>query len=45
MTRKRGIGFDATAKLKRSDFGLAFNMPKVSDEIALKITMQGDAIE
>jgi polyisoprenoid-binding protein YceI len=43
MTRKQAIGFDATATLKRSDFGLGFNAPNVSDEIALKITMQADA--
>lgn len=45
MTRKQAIGFDATATLKRSDFGLNFNVPNVSDEIALKITMQADAIK
>lgn len=44
MTRRQAIGFDATATLKRSDFGLNFNVPNVSDEIALKITMQADAI-
>lgn len=45
MTRQQAIGFDATTTLKRSDFGLNFNVPNVSDEIALKITMQADAIK
>jgi polyisoprenoid-binding protein YceI len=44
MTRQQAIGFDATATLKRSDFGLNFNVPNVSNEIALKITMQADAV-
>ena len=44
MTRRQAIGFDATATLKRSDFGLNFNVPNVSDEIAMKITIQADAI-
>lgn len=43
MTRKQAIGFDATGSLKRSEFGLGFNAPNVSDEIALKITLQADA--
>lgn len=45
MTRRQAIGFDATAILKRSDFGLNFNAPNVSDEITLKITMQADAMK
>lgn len=45
MTRRQAIGFDATGTLKRSDFGLGFNLPNVSDTIALKLTMQADAIE
>ncbi len=45
MTRRQAIGFDATATLKRSDFGLNFNVPNVSDEITLKITMQADAMK
>ncbi|WP_426701335.1 YceI family protein [Rhodanobacter sp. Col0626] len=45
MTRRQAVGFDATAILKRSDFGLNFNVPDVSDEIALKITMQADAVK
>ena len=43
MTKRQAVGFDATGTLKRSEFGLGFNIPNVSDEIALKLTMQGDA--
>lgn len=35
------VGFNATAKLKRSDFGLGAFVPQVGDEIALTITTQG----
>lgn len=43
MTKHQAIGFDATGTLKRSDFGMNFNVPNVSDEITLKLTMQADA--
>src|SRR5262245_5988128 len=35
------IGFNATGKLKRSDFGLGAFVPQVSDEITLQVTCQG----
>lgn len=35
------VGFNATAKLKRSDFGLGAFVPQVGDEIELTITTQG----
>lgn len=35
------IGFDATATLKRSDFGLGRYVPQVGDEIQLHLTSQG----
>ena len=35
------VGFDATATLKRSDFGLGRYVPQVSDEIQLHLTSQG----
>ena len=34
------IGFDATATLKRTDFGLSMYVPMVGDEIALPITTE-----
>ena len=36
------IGFEATAMLKRSDFGLGKFVPQVSDEVSIHITCQGD---
>ena len=42
----RGVaaaGFDATATIKRSDFGVAAYVPNVSDEITLRITMESFA--
>ncbi len=34
------VGFNATGKLKRSDFGLGAFIPHVGDEIALQVTCQ-----
>jgi polyisoprenoid-binding protein YceI len=34
------VGFNATAKLKRSDFGLGAFVPQVGDEVSLAITCQ-----
>ena len=31
------IGFDATATIKRSDFGITMGIPMVSDEVDLEI--------
>lgn len=41
MTKASSIGFDATASLKRSDFGVAAYVPNVSDEITIRITTEG----
>jgi polyisoprenoid-binding protein YceI len=35
------IGFEAKAKLKRSDFGLGAFVPQVGDDIELQVTTQG----
>lgn len=32
-----GVGFEATGSLKRSEFGLGFGLPMVSDQVDLKI--------
>lgn len=40
MTKRPAIGFDATAAIKRSDFGIAQFVPNVSDEITLRITTE-----
>ena len=36
------VGFEATATLKRSDFGMGKFVPQVSDEITIHITCQAD---
>jgi polyisoprenoid-binding protein YceI len=38
MNKKQTVGFSATAKLKRSDWGLGYAVPAVSDEVTLEIT-------
>jgi len=35
------VGFNATTRLKRSDFGLGAFVPQVGDEVSLVITCQG----
>ena len=41
MTKAQAIGFDATATLKRKDFGVGAYVPNVSDEITIHITTEG----
>ncbi len=46
MHPMRGVaaaGFDATATIKRSDFGVSKFMPNVSDDVTLHITMEAYA--
>lgn len=40
MTQRPSIGFDATARVLRSDFGLGNYAPAVSDEVDLRITTE-----
>lgn len=37
---KRAAGFDATATIRRSEFGVDFLLPGVPDEVTLRITME-----
>ncbi len=37
------VGLDATTTIKRSDFGVAFLVPQVSDEVTLHATMEAYA--
>ncbi|MEH3106386.1 MAG: YceI family protein [Sphingomonas fennica] len=39
MSKAETIGFDATTTVKRSDFGVSYGIPMVSDEVPLKITV------
>ena len=41
MTKAPSIGFDATASIKRSDFGVGAYVPNVSDDITIRITTEG----
>ena len=43
MAKRPAIGFDATASVLRSDFGLGMNVPMVSDEVKLRITTESVA--
>ncbi len=36
---KLTVGFEGEAKIKRSDFGIGFGIPMVSDEVELDITV------
>ncbi|KLD72173.1 polyisoprenoid-binding protein, partial [Xanthomonas hyacinthi DSM 19077] len=38
MMKVQTAGFDATATIKRSDFGVGAYVPNVSDEIKIRIT-------
>lgn len=40
MARRPAIGFDATTTLTRSDFGLGYAVPAVSDEVGIRITTE-----
>ncbi|MEP7185073.1 MAG: YceI family protein [Rhodanobacter sp.] len=41
MSKAQSIGFDATASIKRSDFGVGAYVPNVSDAITIRITTEG----
>ena len=41
MDKAQSIGFDATASIKRSDFGVNAYVPNVSDAITIRITTEG----
>ena len=38
MSKKEEVGFHATGELNRSDFGVAYAVPMVSDRVGLEIT-------
>ena len=43
MKKVPAIGFDATASIKRSDFGLGLYVPMVGDDVSLRITTEAAA--
>lgn len=40
IAKRNAAGFDATTKVKRSDFGVGAYAPNVSDEISIRITTE-----
>ena len=40
LGKREAVGFDATATIKRSEFGLGAYVPNVSDEVTLTITTE-----
>ncbi|PTA70685.1 MULTISPECIES: YceI family protein [unclassified Stenotrophomonas] len=40
MFKAPAIGFDATATIRRSDYGLSVALPMVSDEVEVRITVE-----
>lgn len=40
MAKRPAIGFDATTTLTRSDFGLGYAVPAVSDEVRIRVTTE-----
>lgn len=41
MSGKPWVGFNATATIKRSDFGMSYAVPAVGDEIRISIGLEG----
>ena len=42
FTKKDRCGGNAVGKIKRSDFGMKYGIPAMSDEVALNISFEGD---
>jgi polyisoprenoid-binding protein YceI len=38
------VGFSATTTIKRSDFGMNYGLPNVSDEVDIRIEVEGEAV-
>ncbi|HEY8586897.1 MAG TPA: YceI family protein [Rhodanobacter sp.] len=41
MSKVPSIGFDATASIKRSDFGVGGYVPNIGDDLTIRITTEG----
>ncbi len=41
FTKKKTAGFSATTTIKRSDFGIKYGLPMVSDEVKLSVEVEG----
>lgn len=42
MTGKKTVGFSATGTIKRSEYGMGFALPAVSDDVPLNIEVEGN---
>ncbi len=42
VTQKETVGFSATAQIKRSEFGIDYAAPGISDEVKLKIEVEAN---
>lgn len=40
MSKKEHCGFDASTKIKRSDFGVNYMVPAIGDEIEIDIALE-----
>jgi polyisoprenoid-binding protein YceI len=40
MNKKDACGFDASAQIKRSDFGMKYGIPNIGDEVKLTIDVE-----
>ena len=40
MNKKEMCGFDATTKIKRSDFGVKFGLPAVGDDVSIELEVE-----
>ena len=45
INQKQTIGFSATAKIKRSDFGMNYALPGIADEVEIEIEIEAILIE
>jgi polyisoprenoid-binding protein YceI len=43
MSKAPALGFDATATIKRSDFGVTYGAPGVADDVRIRITLEAKA--
>jgi polyisoprenoid-binding protein YceI len=44
LTQRKTVGFSATAIIKRSDFGMNFGLPGISDEVKLSIESEANIV-
>lgn len=44
LTQQKTIGFTGTTTIKRSDFGMTFGTPEISDEVKITIDLEGNFI-